>query len=116
MVNWDRLASCVDDVTTLVRIAIVGKYTGLQDSYLSVIKVRLDRLPSVHRACALLYECMVRSWKLQKIVQGVDPRGTQSLGYENGQGAKETRNRTFLEESRTLFSFLENLSVIMVRV
>lgn len=39
MVNWDRLASCVDDVTTPVRIAIVGKYTGLQDSYLSVIKV-----------------------------------------------------------------------------
>ncbi|CAB1118556.1 unnamed protein product [Ectocarpus sp. CCAP 1310/34] len=38
MAKWDRLASCVDEVTTPVRIAIVGKYTGLQDSYLSVIK------------------------------------------------------------------------------
>ena len=32
------LASSVDNYTTEVRIALVGKYTGLQDSYLSVIK------------------------------------------------------------------------------
>jgi CTP synthase (UTP-ammonia lyase) len=32
------LAACVDDFTVEVRIALVGKYTGLQDSYLSVIK------------------------------------------------------------------------------
>lgn len=38
MARWTRLASAVDEVTTPVRIAIVGKYTGLQDSYLSVIK------------------------------------------------------------------------------
>ncbi|CAM9869445.1 unnamed protein product, partial [Hapterophycus canaliculatus] len=38
MVKWDRLASCVDEVVLPVAIAIVGKYTGLQDSYLSVIK------------------------------------------------------------------------------
>lgn len=39
MAKWTALASAVDKVTTPVRIAIVGKYTGLQDSYLSVIKV-----------------------------------------------------------------------------
>lgn len=33
------MARAVDSVTVPVRIAIVGKYTGLQDSYLSVIKV-----------------------------------------------------------------------------
>lgn len=36
--SWRRLASNVDTVTQEVRIALVGKYTGLQDSYLSVIK------------------------------------------------------------------------------
>lgn len=40
MSKWNRLASALDEVTTPVRIAIVGKYTGLQDSYLSVIKVK----------------------------------------------------------------------------
>lgn len=39
MARWESLASAVDEVTAPVRIAIVGKYTGLQDSYLSVIKV-----------------------------------------------------------------------------
>jgi hypothetical protein len=33
-----KLAHNVDAVTREVRIALVGKYTGLQDSYLSVIK------------------------------------------------------------------------------
>lgn len=51
MVKWTRLASAVDEVTTPVRIAIVGKYTGLQDSYLSVIKVRIGTvLVLSHRA------------------------------------------------------------------
>jgi CTP synthase len=35
---WRTLAASVDNATTEVRIALVGKYTGLQDSYLSVIK------------------------------------------------------------------------------
>lgn len=42
MAKWTRLASAVDEVTTPVRIAIVGKYTGLQDSYLSVIKACMN--------------------------------------------------------------------------
>mmetsp|Transcript_24741 Transcript_24741/g.69263 ORF Transcript_24741/g.69263 Transcript_24741/m.69263 type:complete len:612 (+) Transcript_24741:137-1972(+) len=40
---WRTLATTVDDLSALpetetVRVAIVGKYTGLQDSYLSLIK------------------------------------------------------------------------------
>jgi CTP synthase len=35
---WRELALSVDSFTEDVRIALVGKYTGLQDSYLSVIK------------------------------------------------------------------------------
>jgi len=37
-VAWERLASNFDDLTQEVRIAIVGKYTGLQDAYLSIVK------------------------------------------------------------------------------
>jgi CTP synthase (UTP-ammonia lyase) len=38
--RWQELATSVDSFTEDVKIAIVGKYTGLADSYLSVIKVR----------------------------------------------------------------------------
>ena len=36
--NWRAMAHAVDTVTERVEIAIVGKYTGLSDAYLSVIK------------------------------------------------------------------------------
>lgn len=35
---WQTLAHAVDNASQEVHIALVGKYTGLQDSYLSVIK------------------------------------------------------------------------------
>ncbi|KDO32702.1 CTP synthase [Saprolegnia parasitica CBS 223.65] len=35
---WSAMAHRVDNYDKLVKIALVGKYTGLQDSYLSVIK------------------------------------------------------------------------------
>lgn len=35
---WRSLAASVDDATLTTRIALVGKYTGLSDSYLSVLK------------------------------------------------------------------------------
>lgn len=38
LVAWNRLAGRVDNLSDAVRIALVGKYTGLSDSYLSVIK------------------------------------------------------------------------------
>lgn len=36
--DWKQMADKVDRLETEVRIAMVGKYTGLSDSYLSVIK------------------------------------------------------------------------------
>jgi len=36
--EWADMAKLVDELTVKVQIVIVGKYTGLQDSYLSVIK------------------------------------------------------------------------------
>jgi len=36
--HWDMLATKVQRLTEVVNIAMVGKYTGLTDSYLSVIK------------------------------------------------------------------------------
>ena len=38
MVHWARMAFKLDRFEESVKIVIVGKYTGLQDSYLSVIK------------------------------------------------------------------------------
>ncbi|DAZ94207.1 TPA: hypothetical protein N0F65_000434, partial [Lagenidium giganteum] len=38
LVQWSAMAHRVDNFTQMCRIALVGKYTGLQDSYLSVIK------------------------------------------------------------------------------
>ena len=36
--NWIKMAETVDNLDEVVKIAMVGKYTGLSDSYLSVIK------------------------------------------------------------------------------
>jgi CTP synthase len=36
--QWNIMAQSVDRAETVVTIALIGKYTGLQDSYLSVIK------------------------------------------------------------------------------
>jgi CTP synthase (UTP-ammonia lyase) len=38
MTDWARMAFKLDGFQKEVKIVIVGKYTGLQDSYLSVIK------------------------------------------------------------------------------
>ena len=38
MVRWEKMADRADSSTEDVHIAMVGKYTGLSDSYLSVIK------------------------------------------------------------------------------
>jgi CTP synthase (UTP-ammonia lyase) len=38
MIDWARMAFKLDGFQESVKIVIVGKYTGLQDSYLSVIK------------------------------------------------------------------------------
>ncbi len=44
--RWNQLAVKVDQSTREVVVAIVGKYTGLSDSYLSVTKVTGKRVGS----------------------------------------------------------------------
>lgn len=39
--GWTRMAETYDNLTNSVRIAMVGKYVGLTDSYLSVVKALL---------------------------------------------------------------------------
>ncbi|OIV90994.1 hypothetical protein TanjilG_16954 [Lupinus angustifolius] len=46
--QWTKMAEAYDNLTESVRIAMVGKYVGLTDSYLSVVK-------------ALLHACVARS-------------------------------------------------------
>ena len=36
--DWIKMADTVDNLDEIIKIAMVGKYTGLSDSYLSVIK------------------------------------------------------------------------------
>eukprot|EP01018_Ginkgo_biloba_P028338 Gb_19182 [translate_table: standard] len=49
--EWTKRTDCYDNLTIPVKIAMVGKYTGLSDSYLSVLK-------------ALLHACIACSMKL----------------------------------------------------
>lgn len=48
--SWTKMAESYDNLTSSVKIAMVGKYVGLSDSYLSVIK-------------ALLHACVACSMK-----------------------------------------------------
>ncbi|KAF5745904.1 CTP synthase [Tripterygium wilfordii] len=48
--SWTKMAETFDNITDSVRIAMVGKYVGLTDSYLSVVK-------------ALLHACIACSLK-----------------------------------------------------
>lgn len=38
LTSWKKMAASIDDAKDVVTIALIGKYTGLQDSYLSVIR------------------------------------------------------------------------------
>ncbi len=49
LVDWRRRALNWDSLTEEVYIAMVGKYTGLSDSYLSVIKALTHAAIAVHR-------------------------------------------------------------------
>ncbi|KAG6533834.1 hypothetical protein ZIOFF_007712 [Zingiber officinale] len=51
LVEWMARAKLCDMLHDPVKIAIVGKYTGLPDSYLSVLKVNADALLHASVAC-----------------------------------------------------------------
>ncbi|MDC1419721.1 CTP synthase (glutamine hydrolyzing) [Euryarchaeota archaeon] len=98
LVNWKIMADHVDSLEEEVHIAMVGKYTGLSDSYLSVIKALqhssynvgrkliIDWIESVNledeikKSDSKIYN---HSWKLLKEADGIlVPGGFGSRGIE----------------------------------
>ncbi|KAL3757033.1 hypothetical protein ACHAWU_002872 [Discostella pseudostelligera] len=55
MIDWARMAFKLDRFEEDVKIVIVGKYTGLQDSYLSVIKSLKHASMAVERKLDLIW-------------------------------------------------------------
>ncbi len=98
LVDWKIMADHVDSLEEEVHIAMVGKYTGLSDSYLSVIKALqhssysvgrkliIDWIESVNledeikKSDSKMYD---HSWKLLKKANGIlVPGGFGSRGIE----------------------------------
>ncbi len=98
LVTWKIMADHVDSLEEEVHIAMVGKYTGLSDSYLSVIKALqhssynvgrkliIDWIESVNledeikKSDSKIYD---HSWKLLKEADGIlVPGGFGSRGIE----------------------------------
>lgn len=52
---WEQMANSVDSFKSKVVVALVGKYTGLQDSYLSVLKALNHAAYAVKHNLELLY-------------------------------------------------------------
>ena len=57
MTNWSNMAHKLDGFTEHVKIALIGKYTGLQDSYLSVIKSLKVSGSDFHAFGSFFYNC-----------------------------------------------------------
>ncbi|OVA16828.1 CTP synthase [Macleaya cordata] len=70
--EWTRRAETYDNLTNSVRIALVGKYVGLTDSYLSVVK-------------ALLHACIACSLK-----PSIDWIAASDLEEDTAKSAPET--------------------------
>lgn len=54
LLKWSMMAHAVDQYEKQIKIALIGKYTGLQDSYLSVIKA-LKVCSLSHYSCTQSY-------------------------------------------------------------
>lgn len=75
---WNDMANKVDSFSNSVKIALVGKYTGLQDSYLSVIKALKHASIKCNRKLDIVWieatdlECEKHeAWELLKSVDGI---------------------------------------------
>ena len=70
LARWTELANSVDTFETEVKIAIVGKYTGLSDSYLSVLKALKHASIAAKRALEI---CWVEASDLEPAAKEEDP-------------------------------------------
>ena len=90
MVRWKEMADRADSCTEEVNIAMVGKYTGLSDSYLSVIKGLQHASLAVGRNLVIdwieaseLEDTSHSSWDLLKAADGIlVPGGFGDRGIE----------------------------------
>ncbi|KAF7023026.1 hypothetical protein CFC21_035632 [Triticum aestivum] len=96
--EWTERASKFDKLKTPVKIAMVGKYTGLSDSYLSVLKALLHASVAMERKLVLEWvpscdledsaaketpEAHQKAWRLLKGADGVlVPGGFGDRGVE----------------------------------
>ncbi|WVZ69430.1 hypothetical protein U9M48_018218 [Paspalum notatum var. saurae] len=86
LAKWTERATKFDKLKTTVKIAMVGKYTGLSDSYLSVLKALLHASVAVERKLVVEWvpscdledssaketpEAHKKAWKLLKGADGV---------------------------------------------
>jgi len=96
LTQWRAMARSVETATKTVTIALIGKYTGLQDSYLSVIKALRHASIEVHYKLKLEWieaSCLetgpeesqdsAQAWELLKGADGVIiPGGFGQRGWE----------------------------------
>jgi CTP synthase len=121
LTRWREIAAVVDEMKDEVRIALVGKYNGLQDSYLSVIKslqhaaitackrLTIDWIdaaslePGSERDDAAVYKA---SWETLKAAQGVlvpGACGRALAGWRAGRRrCRRTAGRTLTPPSHSL--------------
>lgn len=95
MGSWETMAHAVDSYREKVTIALVGKYTGLQDSYLSVFKALKHSAIEARRRLELFWidsshlvedddgEACTEAWRQLESADGVVvPGGFGSRGIE----------------------------------
>ena len=103
--DWIKMAETVDNLDEVVKIAMVGKYTGLSDSYLSVIKALQHSSFEVNRKLEINWieaenldekvkrddaEKYIEAWKLLKESDGIlVPGGFGIRGIEGKIKAAE---------------------------
>ena len=84
--DWIKMANTVDNLEEIIKIAMVGKYTGLSDSYLSVIKALQHSSYEVNRKLEINWieseslddkkksedpEKYVEAWDILKAADGI---------------------------------------------
>lgn len=78
--SWSEMAHKVDGFTKSVKIALIGKYTGLQDSYLSVIKSLKHASIACERSLDLV-------WVEATHLENVKENGEQNISPEQYEAA-----------------------------
>jgi CTP synthase len=78
LTSWIHMAESVENATEQVSIALIGKYTGLQDSYLSVLK-------ALQHACIACHVRLVVEW-----IEASDLVEPTSEGYATARKKLET--------------------------